>query len=278
MMNELLESLLWRGFLAVKQGERILLSRGSPREDLETMQECGLHLRRLRGRKWSAEVSLPPKTDAAALFESIRNLPAANHMTGPSDFGFMNRNENSFRRCKYGPRVPVECLDPGIALFVKTMPMCGIRTVMSCQGHPDSPNPKDAKGPIVWVFSYWDLHWAQEVFRLLATHPEFARLRFKFFGLDKTASKDWEAWRFEIRMPNGGGHDHRELFKRIQMAARVIMGNGEEIRTRKAGYHFPELKSVSSAGRGRTRARPVAAPELSLGEQRALVKGVKDLL
>lgn len=71
--------------------------------------------------------------------------PLKKHSYGFSSFtdfcGFHEATFINFIKCRFGARVPVVLLDPGIALFVRTLPLVGVLTTYSCSGHlKDSPH------------------------------------------------------------------------------------------------------------------------------------------
>jgi hypothetical protein len=82
-------------------------------------------------------------------------------ISGINDFsGMLNENFQTFRKCKFGVKVPVSYLDPGIALLVKTLPLIGVMTAMSCGGHL-----KD--DPVIIIRNEYHLNWVRHVFTYL---------------------------------------------------------------------------------------------------------------
>ena len=49
--------------------------------------------------------------------------------------GWLSGNFNTWKKCKFGVRVPVQDLDVELALIVKTLGCLGVITSYSCSGH-----------------------------------------------------------------------------------------------------------------------------------------------
>ncbi len=158
---KLVEQILrWRGFLVQKRDERILLSIGSPYEDIILLKEYGIKIKSLYEQHkygFGAEIIDPEKLDMEGLSELFQ-LPGINGMTGPGDFGgmWLENNWKNFQECAFGVKVPVKYLDPGIALLVKVMPLLGLHTVMSCDGHLENP-------PVIYFRSKYHFNWAKVI-------------------------------------------------------------------------------------------------------------------
>lgn len=141
----------------------------------------------------------------------------------------------SFLRTRFGRKVPVEVLDPGIALLVKTLPLLGLDTVMSCEGHM----PGEIKGsilgewygeasehddnvPTVNFLSKYHLKWAQRVVPqfLPESDPFITQWTFE-------EEPGWSGcqWRLAPAGSITNSDKKFEVFKNIQRLARGILEN-----------------------------------------------------
>jgi len=137
-----LEVLLWRGFLVAREHGKLLLKVDSYQNgDSARLWKCRLSLTAHR----DGEFEISQDFDHAIL-KKVFLLPTGNHMTGPFDYmdGQIDRDFAAFKRCRFGIKAPVERLDAGIALFIKTLPILGLQTAFSCSGsercHPNGDN------------------------------------------------------------------------------------------------------------------------------------------
>ena len=205
----LYEALLWRGFLVGRDeiGE-LCLFRGSHDDDLRTLEALGFALNRLDDAEFVANIRVPEKRrvpeqggvpkdnqssfefvasigeveespagvedkKAVRLAERVLCLAPQNHMTGALR---QKETEGSFFTCEYGVKAKTQELDPGVALIVKTLPVCGLRTVFSCQGHLGSTR----LWPEICFHSKYDLGWAVMILEELGNYlPEFSCLKWK---------------------------------------------------------------------------------------------------
>ena len=127
---------------------------------------------RLDEGEFVAKISVAPE-NASDVAERVLCLAPKNHMIGALR---QKETENSFFTCEYGVKITTVELDPGVALFVKTIPVCGLRTVLSCQGHLGSKT----LWPEIYFHSKYDLLWAVMIFEELGNClPEFSRLKWK---------------------------------------------------------------------------------------------------
>jgi hypothetical protein len=184
----LLEALLRRGFLAYRDQDGLWLGTGSHKSDAEVLQLVpGLasvlvpsHRDRYCG------ISLVD-TDPHAFSEIARSIISlGEHHVGAewggfSCFGLGYRPNYTYtwpNYCKifWGAQVAVcpakslhqspvqDALDIGIALLVKSLPLAGVVTALSCDGHGIKP------AFISFCFD-WDRCWCESVFSALSFNP-----------------------------------------------------------------------------------------------------------
>lgn len=148
--------LRWRGFLVQKKADRLLLSAGSPEADLDWLRRSRIGLKPLLEEPgFNHELDL--KSISERTLFRIFSRTTSHGMTGPFDYGgCVNYSFATFKRSKFGVKVPAINLDPGIALLVKVMPLIGCHTVMSCDGHLAEPS-------IIYFFNKYDLKWASKI-------------------------------------------------------------------------------------------------------------------
>ncbi|MBV5301222.1 MAG: hypothetical protein J0649_05490 [Methylococcales bacterium] len=148
---EILEKILrWRGFLVKKDTSGVLVSRGINFEDFQALVENRLPLSPVFSREWGAKIHPNVSID------QLRNLfllPSMNGMVGKD---YYNDTYATFKKCRYGAKVPVNHLDYGIAMLVKVMPLLGLFTVMSCDGHLSSP-------PMIWFKNIHHVNFAKRI-------------------------------------------------------------------------------------------------------------------
>lgn len=98
----------------------------------------------------------------------LRHLYLRRHgMSGPNDFGAMvNQNFATFQNTHFGVKVPAACLDPGIALFIKSLPLLGIHTCYSCCGH-------GTEFPHFMAYSSYHYSWARACLSRIFPIKEF---------------------------------------------------------------------------------------------------------
>ncbi len=167
------ETLLWRGFLVLNIKNKLYLSAGSPDDDLYMLRQFKLPVSKLRDHFYphrgyvmnddflpaaDAENTIPhrdflaeiePVTDENILKNLFVAPPVTMGMCGSNEFsGWANNGDwESFQELRFGRKVPVEVLDLGVALLVKTLSLLGLDTVVSCEGH----SPWEIRG---WRFKY----------------------------------------------------------------------------------------------------------------------------
>jgi hypothetical protein len=184
----LLEALLRRGFLAYRDQEGLWLGTGSHRSDASVLQLVpGLasvlvhnHFDRY------CRISLVG-TDPHTSSEIARAIIfLGEHHVGPecggfSCFGLGYEATNDYSWQNYcwifwGAQVAVcpakslrqspvqDALDIGIALLVKTLPLAGVVTALSCDGHGIKP-------AYISFYFNWDRCWCQSVLSALSHNP-----------------------------------------------------------------------------------------------------------
>ena len=223
----LLESLLRRGFLAYRDPDGLWLGTGSHKSDAAVLQLVpGL------------EAVLVPKhrdrycrishvdTDSRAVSEIASTIIyLGEHHVGSEQGGFSCFGMGYETRCVYtwpnyckmvwGAQVAVcptdslqespvqDALDIGIALLVKSFPLAGVVTALSCDGHGIKP------AFVSFCFN-WDQCWCQSVFSALSHNP---------------LHSEWE-WGNELRIhpKNGYGDESVTLMlEDIQHCARKLL-------------------------------------------------------
>lgn len=236
-LEQTLEVLLWRGFLVMKQENALYLSAGSHQDDIELLRRF-LHLQddrdngsfpMVRGvHTCDSEQAVAPSADTWMRIrptEDCRTLyrlfayPPHNHMTAPFTYGAPIRNEYSwrvFRHMRYGVKSPVKHLDPGIALLVKALPLLGLYTVMSCDGHTEKP-------PEIYFLSRYHLLWARVALpQFLPEGDPFVK---QWIFKCEDEDKGWLSYQW-LLAPNGCGEDpdaQYALYANIQRVARNIL-------------------------------------------------------
>ena len=184
----LLEALLRRGFLAYRDQDGLWLGTGSHKSDAAVLQLVpGLAAALvLKHRDRYCRISLVD-TDPDAFLEIARTIIAlGEHHVGSetgsfSCFGLGHRPKYAYTWSNYGKtvwgaQVPVcpaeslhqlpvqDALDIGIALLVKSFPLVGVVTALSCDGHGIKP------AFVSFCFN-WDRCWCQSVLSVLSHNP-----------------------------------------------------------------------------------------------------------
>ena len=90
----------------------------------------------------------------------ISSLLPSNRYSSITSSEMLNRDFRSFLRCRFGARIPVRVLDPGIALLVKTLPIISVMTANCCSGHLKAR-------PRILLFDSFHSQWMRQVFRYL---------------------------------------------------------------------------------------------------------------
>ncbi len=247
----LVEALLWRGFLVFQDQEGVWLANGSHEADATVLQLVGdlvvVHIPSRTDRY--CKISLTDPDFSIDVARSIIGLPehhAASHPGGFTGFGLGRWQKYSwkeYRKMKWGAKLPVcpanelgqpyvnDALDIGIALLVKALPLVGIATMLSCDGHG-----KDSAS-ISFCFD-WDLYWGNAV---------FDELRFK------PVNSEWQQVHngMTISPKNGFGDESTILMLQdIQQCARQILDQKVIAKVRKSKQQT--LDTFSFNGRGPT--------------------------
>ena len=186
--------LLWRGFLIERQGADLFLSAGSPSEDRHRLSRLGFKVKSLTKAK-ATQLALPGFIEDRGFLENIFYLETRNSgFTAPPH---IPGTLPSFVRCQYGAEIPVEVLDSGIALLIKTLPAIGVLTVHSCSGH--------GKGSAsIIVHDDWHLRWLRAVVTAYGCNvsPDLLKIS-RFKGLDEP-SVSWMGRVWELDIPATG--------------------------------------------------------------------------
>lgn len=221
----LYEALLWRGFLTARD-ERggIFLLHGSHNDDLAVLVDLRCVVKRLDDEKYLASVSLG-SAPSSQVPERILSLAPKNHPTGQPRY--LGTTAVSFFACQYGFKCSTIELDPGVALLVKSLPVCGTRTVLSCQGHPGAMRRWPAVWPEIYFYTKYDLQWTVMLFEELGGHlPEFTRLTWKVIDNNR---RGWLAYRMIFCPAENSPHaepcgsEYTDVLVRLQMAARRLL-------------------------------------------------------
>jgi len=160
-------ALLCRGFISQKVEEGVLIlsentATGGRQPDLSLLasRRGRLGLMAEVGFFVSAPAS---EAEAARLAKLLLRLgqPSANGMTARDDWSVRSRLRGwqHFDRFRWGPRVPVGCLDPGVALLVKVLPLVHVWTWLSCDGHGQG------KAPFICACNEHYFRWLRGVMR-----------------------------------------------------------------------------------------------------------------
>lgn len=270
------EVLLWRGFLVMEIKNKLYLSSGSHPEDEDMLRSFYVNIQKepkpkktgIKKDWWqegqgalfpmdtdsSQDNVLPryslgeiePIEDEDILRKIFVTPPIIIGFCSPSYFpGQTETDFRSFLMTRFGRKVPVEVLDPGVALLVKSLPLLGLDTAMSCEGHiPDEIQGNISSGSYfevsehddttVWFFSKYHLKWAKRVV------PQFLPEGDPFIT-QWTFEDKCEWWRdCEWRLaPKGSitNFDEKfEIFNNIQRLARGILDSHWD----KNGHFDPE--------------------------------------
>ena len=206
--KRLLECLLWRGFLAVLKDDQVRLLRGSPQDDLQLLEACGLVIQSAPDA-FDEYAAVIGATDNDDVLRKVFRSQTNNGMAGPP---LVNETYSSFKNCKFGSKVPVNHLDPGVALLVKALPAASVCTVMSCDGHYQAP-------PRIWMRTTWDLRWSQHVLSNIAQTLGIAANDQPWSFTDK--GNDW--CNYYLEWNTTPTTDWFELFSQIQQFARNLL-------------------------------------------------------
>lgn len=134
--------------------------------------EPALHLLR-PDRTLMRRVPATPDVVEAICREIVRAPARICRETGPDTLSRSAASLKGFLGNAYGAKVPVSILEPGIALLVKVLPWYGVRTSMSCAGHPlDHRHPSP---PTLWFFGHHHTRWCAHLFENLFADLPIAR-------------------------------------------------------------------------------------------------------
>jgi hypothetical protein len=183
----LLEALLLRGFLALRDEVGVWLGTGSHADDLIVL-------------KWVHGLSILPARGSSERLASIRFNTSnrdkqlssvAGILSIPTNTTFMSERAypyqlrvgtwDQYRATVWGTKLSVcpstflrgrwlgyDALDAGIALLVKAWPLARVSTAFgSCDGHGRS-------APIIGLGTEWDRRWAKAVFKSLAVPTPYS--------------------------------------------------------------------------------------------------------
>jgi len=220
IMPELCVALQRRGFLVLENDNDILLHRDSNDQDEQILRDWGLKVVPVNSPHWRARVSAQP-ADVKRALEGAHDLAADNGgLEGHLD-----------------PPVPVRNLEPGIALFVKALEICGIPTEMSCEGHPGEDNK--AQVPTIWFRS------------------NAIKLKAKAFLDEKRHAQEFEPLMFKYSTATGDGfkeqwveisHAEAELSQNEQVRrVALVMSDRENASTEPPRDEFFNQIRVASA-------------------------------
>jgi hypothetical protein len=159
--------LLWRGFLVRREGNSLFLCTGSAEADAQFLQSQGIGVQRITTHEKNYSEILNPNAIPDALLYQVFSCPAEGSVLGGPfrHGGIVNQTWGAFVRCRFGVEVPVCVLDSGIALLVKVLPLLGLHTEESCDGHLVNP-------PWIRFMSEHHLNWARLVLKPLFSSPE----------------------------------------------------------------------------------------------------------
>lgn len=245
--------LLWRGFLVRRENNAIFLCTGSAKGDLEMLQDFGFPVRPIQNHPDnSAEILDPGAIDDEVLFR-LFNHSRWPRLGGP--FGIdvnFDQDWDTFQRRKFGAKLPVGLLDPGIALLVKVLPVLGLHVIDACDGHL-------AHAPWIRFLSEYHLSWARLVLPMFTADGGFKhQWRFR---CEEWNSRRWD-FPYEIGMWHLGAEGcgdslqkRIELYGRTQGLAVNIMESSRSSRLRKAKQRLPSPERLERAAYLRDRRR-----------------------
>ena len=143
----------------------------------------------------------------------LAGLPSLNGMTGRNDWGPGLRFSewNHFRKVRWGPRIPVRVLEPGVALLVKTLPLIRVWTWLSCDGHGDG------KEPFICALDMHYFRWLRGVMRHIT--PAGLQQDWQFHE----HSKSNYACRWTLGPPEEGQEAWARAHARNVQAARILL-------------------------------------------------------
>jgi len=229
-------ALQMRGFLVRLQGEDILLSKGSSSDDIANLALLGLSSIELIGDHSNfASVKLLPPTSLDPLVLCRKILSVVNH-NGWASLPSEPFHIETFTSDGYGPQVPVRYLEPGIAFLVKILPLFGMHTVSSCDGHL-------LRSPKIWLPSLEQLNWARRVMDLVRGNIARVGLEVSFDAADTESV----IFQYSITFDHGGD-SYLHLIDKIFRFSRAIFENEKLIARIQSEYLTAwQIKPLSSS-------------------------------
>lgn len=242
------ETLLWRGFLVLNIKNNLYLSAGSPHDDLDMLRQFKLPVIKLRDhfyphsgyvmnddflpaavadtpfphRDFLAEIE--PVTDESILKNLFVAPPVSRGLCGSNEFsGWANKGDwESFQDLRFGRKVPVEVLELGVALLVKTLSLLGLDTCMSCEGHNyEKASDGSDDVPTISLSSEYHLKWARHILpKMLPVDDPFVK-QWEF----QEGGNSWMDYKWRLA-PVGSitSPDSKfEVFRHIQRLCRGIL-------------------------------------------------------
>ena len=225
--DRLLEALLRRGFLAYRDQDGLWLGTGSHKSDGAVLQlvpglAAVLVLKHPDRYCRISRVGSDPHTflEIARTIIALGEHHIGSETGGFSCFGLGHRPKYAYTWSNYGKVVwgaqiavcpaeslhqsPVQdALDIGIALLVKSFPLVGVVTALSCDGHGIKP------AFVSFCFN-WDRCWCQSVLEALSINP---------------LHSIWE-WENELKIHPKNGYGDESVFlmlEDIQQCARKFL-------------------------------------------------------
>jgi len=133
--SQLADALQWRGFLAGRDAEGVVLHTGDAHADdvdLSTLSKM-LRIERLSDPDIVARVDWPESSGLSRADEirRILEIPSPQGMTAA---GYRFADWDQFRNCRYGYGLPACDLDFGVALLVRALPLISVPTRLSGHG------------------------------------------------------------------------------------------------------------------------------------------------
>jgi len=166
------QALLCRGFIAelTDLGAIVLSDSAGPPDPREVSAPTDLELAfSVTGSvQTEAGVLIPFPSGKYSAWERTMEILSMGFPLGGGGAGLNSYNGSynghgwgPFLRCKFGPKVPVSVLDPGIALLVKALPLIGARSVCSCDGH------RNGNMPQIELCDRFHVRWLRGVMRFI---------------------------------------------------------------------------------------------------------------
>lgn len=175
--KQLLEALLRRGFLMHPHGQKIRfdqLPEASDKAYLKTVVGTLPEGSPLQGAsvaiytetdQWFIEIPTEGEGFSALLGRLAASQPVR-HINGShcffgAEYSAFYQRWREFASLRFGPKVPVNALDPGVALMVKVLPWYGVATILCCEGHPEQNNPECWSSPYIGLLGEHHTRWCR---------------------------------------------------------------------------------------------------------------------